>query len=218
MDMTFRFIVAAAALTAFTGLSAAETVSADSGLQWDADVRAMRERLNGPQKLQAERTVTTSDTATPELDAALEEVTKRKETGLLTEVQYSHEIAALMKRYLPEDYEIHTVAEYRVYLATELEQKKISQAEFRYKWEERKNAFYTKRQRYIAAHTALIEQRRQVEISSQAREEAATDARRSGAIATLLQGVGNAFTRSAQPNSVRCTSIPVGASVSTTCY
>lgn len=134
-----------------------------------------------------------------------------KDAGKLTEVQFAEQAMQILKKYHPNDYEIHTLSEYRLLLATQLEDKQITPAEFRYKWAERHNAFKAKRE---AAQVQY--QERQQQAASNAQQEDA--ARQRAAIGAGLQSIGNSINRAYQPRGTNCVTTPIGSSLSTRCY
>lgn len=163
------------------------------------------------------------------VDAAIAERAAKK----TTELQFAKATLKLLQQYVPDQYEVLTMAEYRVLLATKLQKKKISEEEYNYLWAERRNEFAAKKKKEEDQAIARAEDeklRRNMEIDAanrrredqMMRQQAYNDEidrqQRIQANGALLQGIGNAFTRTYQKPSVNCTSLPVGASVSTTCY
>lgn len=175
-----------------------------------------------------------------QLEAELEGLVAARNANKTTELQYSRQLLQTLKKYIPDGYEEHTLAEYRVLLATKLSKKKISREEYDYLWAERLNEYRAKMKKaedqarideeYRQARQNMAEQENTRRAADQARREQAyreqvaaaeAESSRQQQIrfnASFLKGIGNAF-RNATPRApVTCSSLPVGASVSTTCY
>jgi hypothetical protein len=129
-----------------------------------------------------------------------------KSTKKITELEYSQGVHRLIKQYMPTDYDAQTLAAYRVMLATKLQDKQISQAEFNYMFEERRNAYLAKR-----------EQDERAEQRGQAQAAAADRDRQTAATAAFLRGVGNAARNAAPAPATNCTSTVSGNQVFTRC-
>lgn len=129
-----------------------------------------------------------------------------RDANLITELQFAEGQATHIKKHYPADYEAHTHAEHRVLLATQLEDKVISPAEYRYKWAERHNAFLAKREADA----------RQSE-NTQAQITAQQQAKQDGATAVMLQGIGNAVRNAYPVQGTNCRSINYGGTVVTNC-
>lgn len=168
-----------------------------------------------------------------DFDAEVEALVVARDAKKITELQYAQRAARAIKKFMPEAYELHTLADYRVLLATKLEKKKVSREDFEYSWSERWNEYLAKVKKSKDQATAEEEYRQVRQDMAQQdkmrREQAyrenvaiaeAEAARQQQVLnnAALLQGIGNAFTRTYRNPSVTCSSLPVGASVSTTCY
>lgn len=170
---------------------------------------------------------------TPEaFEAEADALAAKRDAKKITELQYAKGALALFQKYIPNNYEDLTLAEYRVMIATQLQKKKISEEEYRYLWAKKRNEYLDKRQkekhedearRYLAEQEATAEnRRRQQQYEDQlSRERAYADElerqQRVQSNAMILQGIGNAFTRTYQNPAVNCTSVPLGAGVTTTC-
>tara|TARA_R110001599_G_scaffold159052_2_gene346194 strand:- start:8005 stop:8595 length:591 start_codon:yes stop_codon:yes gene_type:complete len=156
-----------------------------------------------------------------------------RDTKKITELQYAQSSAKLIKKFMPEQYELHTLADYRIFIATKLEKKKISREEFDYLISERVNEYRAKikkvedqakaEEEYQQIRQRIAERDRLSREEAYRAQMAETEAetarqQQSIGIATLLQGIGNAFRNAAPRAPVTCSSVPVGASLSTTCY
>lgn len=174
-----------------------------------------------------------------EFDADANALRAKRDSKKISEIQYAKEVLHLVRKFRPSDYEAHTVFEYQVLLATQLQKKKISPEEYRYRWAERLNDYLAKAKKaedqaradeeYRQTRQNIAERESARMAEEQARREqtyrehlaiaaAEEDRQRQiRATAGLLQGVGNAVTRTYQNPVVNCTSLPMGAGVSTTC-
>lgn len=124
----------------------------------------------------------------------------RIQAGQITEVQLAERAADLARTYFPTDYKFHSLRDYKILIAKRFERGDLSKEEFDYLWSERRNAFMAERQ----------------QISSQIAAE--DDARKAAATAFMLQRMGTAVRGAYQQPGVRCTSTPIGSSVTTNCY
>lgn len=160
-------------------------------------------------------TAATADNRMEEFSARSEALQQQVLTGAMTELDGAKEMAALAEKIFPEEYNLHAFRKYKVLLASRLERGEIQREEFDYLWSEKIAEFQAKRaaeisrQQFDAGAT---------ERNVYAQQQAADEARTAAASALFLQGVGNAFRNAAPRTPVRCTSVPVGASISTNCY
>ena len=162
-------------------------------------------------------------------EAEINTTVKARDVNKITRLQFMQRTANTIKKFMPEAYELHTLADYRVLLAAKLEKKKISREEHDYMWSERLNEHLAKvkkaedqaraEQEYSQTRAAAQARREQAYREQMAAAEAeAARQQQIQATAGFLQGIGNAFRNAAPRSPVTCSSLPVGASVSTTCY
>lgn len=138
--------------------------------------------------------------ATAAFDREMTDLDSRLRIGQITEVQLAERAADMARTYFPTDYKFHSLREYKILIAKRFERGDLSREEFDYLWSERRNAFMAERQ----------------QLSNQMAAE--EDARKAAATALMLQRMGTAVRGAYQQPGVRCTSTPMGASVSTSCY
>lgn len=138
--------------------------------------------------------------ATAAFDQEMMSLDSRLRNGQITEVQLAERAADMARTYFPTDYNFHSLRDYKILIAKRLERGDLSREEFDYLWSEKRNAFMAERQ----------------QINNQMTAE--DDARKAAATAFMLQRMGTAVRGAYQQPGVRCTSTPMGASVSTTCY
>ncbi len=135
-------------------------------------------------------------------------------SGTITELTYSRRMEAIAARVLPDDYRYQAYLKYRVYLASELEKKKISKEEFDYKraekWAEYQEA-KARNQRETASHARIQPAPQTIVVQPPPREDSGL------AAAILMQGVANSINNAYRP-PVNCTSTAIGNMVNTNCF
>jgi Ni/Co efflux regulator RcnB len=162
------------------------------------------------------------------LDAALDIVAADQSQGCISPVEAAERRASLGKKFMPSDFELHTLLEYRLLLETQLAKGKISPEEYRYKAAEALNKYMAsaaaKEADAQSRDIARIEdeRRRQEALAAVAtQQEAANASVRAGAVAGALQGIGNAFRNyPVAPAAARsnCLSHVQGGTLVTSCY
>lgn len=120
--------------------------------------------------------------------------------GQITELQAAKKMHELAQTLFPHDYQFQSVRNYKVFLASKLESGQIDRTEFDYLWQERRLQYFAEREKA---------QPQQVQAPAPAPDYATP---------LLLQSIGNAITRATAAPSTRCTTSPIGNSLSTTCY
>lgn len=133
--------------------------------------------------------------------------------GKISELTYSKRMEAIAERFLASDHRYQAYLKYRVFIASELEKKKISKEEFDYKraekWAEYQEA--KARDQREAAAQSRVQTPQTIVVQPQPREDSGL------ATYMLLQGVANSMQRAYRP-PVNCTSTAFGNTVNTNCF
>ena len=158
------------------------------------------------------------DLTLEKFNAEIDAITAARSDNKITRLQWAIGTSDIIKKYMPTDYAAHTLADSRVFLSTRLEQKKIDRAEYDYLWSEKHNEFKVKNLEIEARQQAAYAAQQERERHAAHQQQMQNQANNAAANAMLLQGIGNAFTRTYQPSGTNCVTVPVGASLSTSCY
>lgn len=134
--------------------------------------------------------------------------------GMISELTYSRRMEAIAARVLPDDYRYQAYLKYRVFLAAELEKKKISKEEFDYKraekWAEYQESKARDR-REVASQARIQPAPQTIVVQPQPRDDSGL------AAAILLQGVANSMNNAYRP-PINCMSTATGNMVNTNCF
>lgn len=135
-----------------------------------------------------------------EYDVQAAQLQQQLESGQIGELAHAKAMMALSERLFPNDHNLLSLRNYKVFIAGRYERGDIKKDEYDYLWQERRIAYQASRQQAAA----------QQESNQQARQPVTTG--------HLLQGIGNAFQRTYQPQGSNCVTTQIGASLSTRCY